>query len=147
MPVPTATTRQLLASRPPPQRASPRACAWTSLRTRQGSPVAAVTSLPRRVPPQPGMSSLAKVMSPLRGFTTPAEEMPTPTGGSSARSMAALICARTVARTCSPPAMASVGTFSTLEMTGFSPPRVTRPQAILVPPMSTATMVWLMAPP
>ena len=59
MPVPTATTRQLEASRPAPQRASPRAWACTSFRTRAGRPVAEVSSAPRWVPPQPGIMSFA----------------------------------------------------------------------------------------
>ena len=145
MPVPTATTRQLCASRPPPQRASPSAWAWTSLRTRQGSPNSLVTAAPSAVPPQPGMRSFANVTSPVRGSMTPALEMPTPATSPSARARAPRMASSTRASTARPPSIAAVGTFSTASTTGASPPSVTTPAAIFVPPISTATTCFVSA--
>ncbi len=81
-------------------------------------------------------------MSPVRGSTTPPVEMPTPATGRGERAQAALTAAITSASTAFPPRSGLVGTRSTDSTTGTpSPVKVTRPHAILVPPMSTATTV------
>ena len=167
MPVPAATSSELLMPREAPAAASPRAWAWTSLTARTGCPVRDSSSAVSSVPAQPANDSVAETTTPVAGLTTPAEATPIrqsrsteeraaraespPTEPASASPLPA---AESAAREACASAMTAATTSATVSSTAAAPsaagvgtprtclstPPMTEPARIFVPPMSTATV-------